>query len=97
VEFEVERITIPQGIVNYRPLVVDCASLVLFASGERSTVDFYSSSLEEERSEEQKKDKLRKSEIVLEGSVLFIPAGLEISISTGEAEAVFYRTHVNLG
>lgn len=85
-EFEVERIEIPANTTDYHPITVDCGSLLLLL---QSTSDHPSVKVTTVRTNE--------SLLLREGGVVFTGANEEISITTGETGATFYRAHVNLG
>ena len=81
-EFEVEVITVPAYCTSYSPPAVACGCLLLVMSAKGLRI---SSSIEPVPNS------------ISAGAVLFIVANESISIQTGEAPAVLYRAHVNLG
>ena len=82
-EFEVEVCTLPPNAEPYQPPVADCGSILLFFEGTTCTIadgDVAGG----------------KGSAVPLGSVLFLPANAEVTVSSGADGVVFYRAHVNL-
>jgi hypothetical protein len=86
-EFEVERIELPAHAAGYRPVRVNCGSILLLQSG--GDADEGVTLVPQEGEGE--------ALTLRTGAVVFTSAGQDVCISTGAGGAVFYRAHVNLG
>jgi len=83
-EFEVERTSVPAGVLGYRPIRLKCSCILLVLEG--------SATLTLNLAGEQQPLK------VSPGSIVFTASDADVSISVEGAEnLLLYRAHVNLG
>ena len=80
-EFEVEVCTLPPNSPPYHPVVLDCGSILLVLKGTTCTIA----------------EVVGEEEPLPMGSIIFLAANKDVTITAGSDEACYYRAHVNMG